>query len=125
MLYQYVAYNTNGEVVKGKLTAESDQGANELLDYAGYKAISLKQYTPFFTMDSMASLLYSVKPNEVILFYRQLALLLESGTDIAASLELLQQQVSNKALQKILDEVVSSVRGGNQLSESLEKHPKI
>ena len=71
MLYQYVAYNTKGEVVKGKLSAENDQAANELLDYAGYKAITLKQYTPFLTMDSLNSQLYQVKPTEVILLYRQ------------------------------------------------------
>lgn len=125
MIYQYVAYNTKGEVVKGRLSAAHDQGASDLLDYAGYKAISLKPYTPFFTMDSLASLLYSVKPGEIILLYRQLAMLLESGTDIAASLDLLQQQITNRALKKILLDVVSSVRGGSQFSTSLEKHPKI
>jgi type IV pilus assembly protein PilC len=125
MIYQYVAYNTSGEVVKGKLSAGSDQGASDLLDYAGYKAISLKPYTPFFSMDSLSSQLYAVKPTDVILFYRQLAMLLESGTDIAASLDLLSQQVQNRALKKVLNEVVSDVRGGNQLSVGLEKHPKI
>jgi type IV pilus assembly protein PilC len=125
MIYQYVAYNAKGEVVKGRLTAASDQGASELLDYAGYRAISLKPYTPFFSMDSLSSLLYAVKPTEIILLYRQMAMLLESGTDIAASLDLLSQQVSNRALRKVLNEVVSDVRGGSQLSTSLEKHPKI
>ena len=125
MIYQYVAYNTSGEVVKGRLSATSDQGASELLDYAGYKAISLKPYTPFFSMDSLSSQLYAVKPTDVILFYRQLAMLLESGTDIAASLDLLSQQVSNRALKKVLNEVVADVRGGNQLSIGLEKHPKV
>jgi len=51
MIYQYVAYNTKGEVVKGKLTADGDQAANDLLDYAGYNAITLKAYTPFFTSE--------------------------------------------------------------------------
>lgn len=125
MIYQYVAYNIKGEVVKGKLTAANDQGANELLEYAGYKAISLRPYTPFFSADFLVSQLYQVKPGEIILLYRQLAMLLESGTDITASLDLLQQQVSNRALRKVLGEVVVEVRGGSQLSTVLEKHPKI
>jgi type II secretory pathway component PulF len=31
MIYEYVAYNTKGEVVKGKLTADGDAAANDLL----------------------------------------------------------------------------------------------
>ena len=125
MIYQYVAYNTKGEVVKGKLTADGDQAANDLLDYAGYNAITLKPYSPFFTTDFLKDQLSQVKPNDVILLFRQLAMLLESGTDIAASLDLLQQQVSSARLRRVLAEIVSDVRDGSQLSEGLEKHPKI
>ncbi len=125
MVYQYVAYNTSGQVVKGKVSAASDEAATELLGFAGYQPISLKVYIPFFNMDKLTDSLYSVKPTEIILLYRQLAMLLESGTDIAASLDLLQEQSSNRALKKVLHEVVSDVRGGNQLSKVLEKYPKI
>jgi type IV pilus assembly protein PilC len=125
MIYEYVAYNTKGEVVKGKLTADGDAAANDLLEYAGYNAITLKQYTPFFSAGFLTDQFSQVKPSDVILLFRQLAMLLESGTDIAASLDLLQQQVSSSRLRKVLAEIVSDVREGSQLSEGLEKHPKI
>ena len=63
MIYEYVAYNSNGEVVKGKLSAVNDQGASELLDYAGYRAITLKQYRPFFSAESIGLELYKVQPS--------------------------------------------------------------
>jgi len=69
--------------------------------------------------------LFPVKPTEIILFYRQLALLLESGIDIVTSLELLQSQASNRALKRVLGEVISDLRGGIQLSAALGKHPEI
>ena len=125
MAYRYVAYNTNREVVKGKLSAASEEAATELLNYAGYQAISLKPYVPFFDLDKLSVSLFQVKPAEITLFYRQLAMLLESGTDIAASLELLQEQTTNRALKKVLGEVISDVRSGNQLSAVLVKHPKV
>ncbi len=125
MVYQYVAYNEKGEVVKGKVSAASEEAATELLGYAGYQAMSLKPYVPFFNMDKLTASLYQVKPAEIILLYRQLAMLLESGIDIAASLDLLQQQATNRALKKVLDEVTSDVRSGGQLSTALDKHPKI
>ncbi|MFH1031959.1 MAG: type II secretion system F family protein [Chloroflexota bacterium] len=127
MVYQYVAYKENGELVKGKLSAASEEVATQLLSYTGYKVISLKRYVSLFNAEQLLSSsgLFQVKTSEVVLFYRQLAMLLECGTDIAASLDLLREQATNRALKKVLAEVLLDVRGGNQLSVSLGKHPKI
>jgi len=125
MVYQYVAYNEAGEVVKGKLSATSEEMATQMLGYAGYQPVSLKSYTPLFDADKFASMLYQVKPAEVTLFYRQLAMLLDSGTDIASSLELLHEQATNRLLKKVLGAVLAEVRGGSQLSVALSKYPKI
>ena len=127
MAYQYVAYNTKGAVVKGKLSAASEEAATELLSYAGYKPISLKPYVPFLNMEKLSASLFPVKikPAEIVLLYRQLAMLIESGVDIAASLELLGTQATNRGLKKIMAEVVSAVRSGNQLSTVLEKYPQV
>ena len=125
MIYQYVAYSESGKIAKGKVTAANDELANEALTFAGLNIISLKQYIPLLSLDKLTSGLFQVKPTEIVLFYRQFAMLLESGTTIAASLELLQQQTSNRTLQKVLGEAISAVREGDQLSIAFSKHPKI
>ena len=125
MVYQYVAYNENGEVVSGKLPAPNEEAATDLLGYAGYKAISLKPQVPSLNLDKLLASLLRVKPSEIILFYRQLAILLESGIDIVASLELLQEQTANHTLKRVLGEVISDLRRGNQLSIALGKHPQV
>jgi type IV pilus assembly protein PilC len=125
MVYQYVAYNASGEIVKGRLSAADEEAANELLDYAGYQAISLKPYAPFLNLDKLTVSLSQINPAEIILFYRQLAMLLESGVNINASLELLQQQARNRTMKKVLGEVLSELRGGGQLSTALGKYPKV
>jgi type IV pilus assembly protein PilC len=58
------------------------------------------------------------------MFSRQLALLLESGTDIVTSLDLLKGQVTNQNLQKMISEVAADIRGGSSLSMALSKHPQ-
>src|SRR3989338_7715409 len=100
MVYQYVAYNEKREVVKGKVAAVSEEAATELLGYAGYQAMSLKPYVPFFNPDKLLDSMYQVKTPEVVLLYRQLAMLLESGTNIGASVEMLAEQASNRLLKK-------------------------
>ena len=124
LVYQYIAYNKNGEVVKGKLSATSEEAVSELLDYAGYQVINVKQLVPFFRLDKLSARLSRIKPTEIILFYRQLALLLESGIDIITSLELLRSQASSRTLNRVLGEVIADLHSGSQLSAALGKHPR-
>ncbi len=124
MQYSYVAYTEDKMLVKGKLSATSEDAATNLLSYGGYQVVTLKQIVPFLNMEKVAALFSQVKPREVIMFSRQLALLLESGTDIVTSFDLLQGQATNRTLKKVLGEVASDIRGGSSLSQALSKHPR-
>lgn len=125
MDYTYLAYTKDKKLVKGKLSATNDEAATKLLSYGGYQVLTLKPHVPFFNMEKISSFFTSVKPREIIMFSRQLALLLESGTDIVASLELLQAQVTNRALKKVIGQVASDIRGGSSLSSTLKNFPQI
>jgi len=124
MDYAYVAYTEDRRLVKGKLSAISEDAATNLLSYGGYQVVSLKKIVPFFKTEKLVAVFSRVKPREIIMFSRQLALLLESGTDIVTSLELLQSQITNRTLKKILGAVASDIRGGASLSAALSKHPR-
>ena len=125
MFYQYVACSEQGVMVKGKLLAASEEAVNDMLSYAGYRLINLKPYIPFLSLERLSAQFYRVKPNEIILFYRQLALLLESGMNIIAALELLQGQVTNRTLKRVMGEVIVDLRAGSQLSVAMSKHPQV
>lgn len=125
LVYQYVAYGKNGELVKGRLAATSEESIAELLGYDGYRVISVKKFVPFLRLDGIKARFESIKPGEIVLFYRQLALLLESGINIVLSLELLREQVVNRALKGALTRIITDVRDGNQFSAALARHPKI
>jgi len=124
MNYAYVACAEDGRIIKGKVSATSENAAEDLLTYGGYRVLKLKEVTPFFNAEKLTSLFAAIKPTEIIMFTRQLALLLESGTDIVTSLELLQAQSTNRTVKKIIAAVVSDIRGGSPLSEALGKHPR-
>ncbi len=124
MDFQYVAYTEDRRLIKGKLSATSEEAALNLLSYGGYQTVSLKEIVPFLNLQNIAARFTRVKPREIIMFSRQLALLLESGTDIVTSLELLQSQVTNRTLKTVLGDVASDIRGGSSLSAALSKHPR-
>lgn len=125
MLYQYIACGESGDIVKGKISATSEDAITEMLGYAGYRLVNLRPYTPFISLGKLTSQLFKVKQTEIILFYRQLALLLESGVNIVTALQLLQEQISNRALKKVVYDVISDIRNGNQLSAAMSRHPSI
>jgi len=126
MDFRYVAYGKDKKLVKGKLAATNQTAAAKLLSYSGFQVLSIKPITSFINTEKLDVLLRGqVNPKEVIMFSRQLALLLESGTDIVASLELLQGQVTNRTLRRVISEVVSDIRGGSSLSVSMRKHPRV
>lgn len=125
MLYQYVACSESGEIVKGKLQALKEESVSEMLAVAGYRLINLRPYVPFMSGGKFTAGLFPVKPQEVIMLFRQLALLLESGVNIATALELLQDQISNRTLKKVVIEATSDIRAGIQLSAAMAKHPDV
>jgi len=124
MNYEYIGYSTDRRVVKGKIDASGEKEAGDRLAASGYQILSLKAAGgPAIT--GMPSLFEKgARQEEIILFSRQLALLLESGVGIVQSLDLLKTQTTNKAFAGMLDKIISDLRAGNPLSVALEKHPR-
>jgi len=126
MVYQYVGYTEDRQIVRGTISASSEETAGQILARSGYRVVSLKLVSTFIpSWEQSFPFLHRVKPEAIIMLSRQLALLLESGTDIVTSLELLQTQSSNNTLKRVLGEVVSDLRSGSRLSAALDKYPRI
>jgi type IV pilus assembly protein PilC len=125
MQYQYVAANETGEMFKGKIVAVSEESVAEMMNFAGFRLINLKPYIPFFSLGRFANRFFPVKASDIIIFFRQMALLLESGINIVTSLELLRDQMSARTLKKVLGDIITDVRAGNQLSIALSRHPDV
>ncbi len=124
MNYSYVAYTQDRRMVKGKLSAVDERAAIDMLSTIGYRVVSLKPEARLFpSLDRF--LQPSVKKEELVLFSRQLALLLESGVGIITALELLQSQTSDKALKRTLAKVIDELRAGRSFSAALAQHRNV
>ncbi len=66
-----------------------------------------------------------VKLDDLVVFSRQMATMVEAGVPLIQSLNILGEQSENLNLKKIIMDVHDSVEGGKSLSESLEKHKKV
>jgi len=124
MDFAYTAFTEDKRLVKGKVSAISEEAAAELLGYGGYRVVNLKATISLFNKQKLLAQFSRIKPAEIVMFSRQLALLLESGTDIVTSLDLLQNQISSQTLRNIVTEVASDIRGGSSMSAAMSKHPQ-
>ena len=65
------------------------------------------------------------KKEEIVLFTRQLATMIAAGIPLLECMEILQEQAESRPFHLLLDHVIEDVRGGQDLSTALEKHPKV
>ena len=66
-----------------------------------------------------------VSLNDVAIFTRQMADLLDASFPVLKSLVIVEEQISNKKLRQVVGQVYDSVKDGGALSLSLSKHPGV
>jgi type IV pilus assembly protein PilC len=127
MDFQYLAYTSERKMIKGKLAAPDEEKAVAELNRLGYQVLNIKSANSLGKLSRSLNFSFTsqVKPKEVILFSRQLAILLESGIDIVTAIDLYKTQAANKIFQKTLEELIADLRGGTSFSGALAKFPKV
>ena len=66
----------------------------------------------------------SVTHQEIVIFARQFATMIDAGLPLVQCLEILAGQQEGKLFKKILYDVKADVEGGSTFAEALRKHPK-
>jgi type IV pilus assembly protein PilC len=66
-----------------------------------------------------------VSTRDIVIFTRQFATMINSGLPLVQSLDILAKQSDNKALRKVIEQVLYDVESGQTLADSLRSHPKV
>jgi type IV pilus assembly protein PilC len=61
---------------------------------------------------------------DLVVFTRQLATMIDAGLAMVQSLQALAEQTTNKVMRDVIKDVTTRVEGGDSFSEALVKHPK-
>lgn len=140
--YRYQAKDEAGKAINGTITAIDENTAVNMLRRQNLVVTSLKEAKKgggaakgggglATLLSGDISTLFGGKPTprvssqDMVVFTRQLATMLSAGIPLMECLEILQEQAEDKGFEYCLGEVVSDVRSGSDLSESLKKHPKV
>lgn len=126
--FYYTAKNQLGEVVSGMIEADSENLAAEMLADHSLLVLSLKEKREsawFSKFQSSLGFLKRVKVKDLVIFSRQLSVMISATIPIVQALRTLVVQTSNVTLKIIISEIADEVEGGAKLSLALGRHPQV
>lgn len=128
--FQYTAKDIDGKTIQEIEEALTEQVLVEKLQSKGFFVLSvvpaavlqIKKDVKKKKKDSFTHTKLTME--DILLFARQLATMLEAGITLLRSLDVILSQMESRTFQKILTQIRNDVEQGRSLSSSLEKHPK-
>ena len=129
--FKYNARDAEGRPVSGMVTAKSQ--AEVVADLRRRNLIVLDVRPSLVSkgdgegggfLKSLTKARPSASRDQLVIFTRQLSTMISAGVPLLESLEVLQEQADTPGFRLVLDNVIESVRGGSDLSTSLEAYPK-
>jgi type IV pilus assembly protein PilC len=124
--FQYSIKDKKGKSQNGTIEAPSQQAATSKLREKSSIIISIKPVKKSsFSFDITPSLnSIKITIDELAVFSRQLATMVNAGLPLVQGLEILSEQSEKKSFKLIITKVKESVEGGSSLSEALAKYPR-
>lgn len=124
MRFNYQARTKEGETQTGTIEAGNREAAIETLQSYGLVVVFLEKVSeiPFYARS--LRFLQRIKAKELVIFYRELAILFEADVSPLESLKILGEQTKNPLFKELIFQLEEDVKGGEALSQAMSKHPK-
>lgn len=130
MKFNFKAQKTNGEVFEDSREATDKFVLFDELKKEGATLLSAEgesssknswQWRKFFSRFTISS----VPIHQKIIFAKNLSAMISAGLPLSRSLSVIERQMSNKAMKKILNELNEQIKTGKALSESMALFPTV
>lgn len=122
--FRYVAKNKDSRTVGGKIAAENKTAVIEELRRRQLVIVSLDEIKEA-SIKQATFRSRKVRADEIVIFTRQLATMVEAGIPIIQGLDALQEQVTHPLFKKVLLNVRDDIQHGTSLSAAFAKHPNV
>lgn len=123
--FKYVAKTADSKTIAGKIVADNRNLVVEELRKRKLTPVSLEEIKDSSVASKSTFKGKKVKPEEVVIFSRQLATMVDAGIPIIQGLGALRDQVTHIGFKKVLTTVETDIQHGSSLSAAFAKHPLI
>lgn len=123
-IFKYVAKDEQGKTVSGTLDANDRNALINKLRDKNLVIVSLSMGKDvaggrgFFTRRN-------IKLDDIVVFSRQLATMVDAGIPIVSGLDILGEQMENKTFSDVIRRIRDAVETGSSLSEAISRHPRV
>lgn len=121
-IYEYVAKDTDGKIIKGYFDAFSKVEVHSFLLNEGYEVYSIRtsRWIKFFH-GNYSSNRVKIKTKDLIFFLTQLSTYIKAGIPLVDSLKILSRQYRQKSYQRIFKSMMYDLTMGENFSTAMEK----
>ncbi|MFA6096465.1 MAG: type II secretion system F family protein [Candidatus Paceibacterota bacterium] len=125
MKFQFKAITISGNQQEGKIEATTQEKAIEILQRHKLVIVSIKPVREYLSLGKMFSFLHKVKREKIIMFSKELAVMLESGIPLVEALRILYGQEENEYFKEQIYSIASKVDDGMPFSSALAESPNL
>jgi type IV pilus assembly protein PilC len=123
-MFSYQARDATGKQVRGQIEAPDQQAAALALTARDLLIVSLQSQSGRKPRAQLRGD-KKVKAQDLVVFTRQLATMLDAGLPLVQTLTALEEQTDSKAFKPVLQHVRERVEQGTAFSEALAERPKV
>ncbi|MDP8909930.1 MAG: type II secretion system F family protein, partial [Chloroflexota bacterium] len=120
--YRFKAVDLTGLPQKGEISGDSKQAVTDELKQRGLVVTDVEEKKSGLSME--ISLPSRIKAAELTVMTRQLSTMVSSGMTLLRAFHVLEEQIENKKLKEVVEQVRGDIEAGLLLSDALARHPK-
>lgn len=122
--FNYTVRDRTGREITGSLEAENADVLAGKLRQMGYFVVSIDEVKVSMAKKEIHIFGAKVKTQDVTIFTRQFATMINAGLPLIKCLSILSQQTESATLADVITDCQKEVEAGRSLSEALSKHPE-
>ncbi len=123
-VFEYKAKNQAGEVQEGLVEAASEEAVAVLLGDKNLSVVSITAKEEA-GLGGISLTLTKVKTKDLVVFFRQLSVMVEANLPIVKAMRILTRQTDNRYLKAVIASIADEVEGGAKLSQAMSTYPEV
>lgn len=123
--FAYVAKDKAGKIHRGRKEANNEKELTKQLQETGYWVQSVTKEGAKGKKKNPLTRFKKIKLNDLAIFCRQFATMINAGVSLVRCLSVLEQQTTNSRLKEVVRDVQNRVEAGETLSRSMMYHNNV
>lgn len=124
MAYRFLAYDAQGQPVRGKLDLPTEEAVEQYLWRQRYTVVEIAPTRERPDLTELFPTFLGVSTQQVVTFSRRLSTLLRAGIPLLQSLRILHEDASSGRLRRVLARIMEELQEGKSLAQALDDWPR-